>query len=66
MPAEPVALSYFIAVLLQVGNDEKQALLEESSTSARLKAEVRLLERDAEALKERVARELGGRWGREH
>ena len=61
LPAEPVALSYFIAVLLQVGSDEKQALLEESSPPARLRAELRLMERDRERLRARVARELGGR-----
>ena len=63
LPDEPVALSYFIAALLQVGGDEKQAVLEESSTAERLRMELRILNRDRAALEERVARELGGEPG---
>lgn len=60
LPDDPVALSYFVAALLQVGGDEKQAVLEESSTAERLRMELRLLNRDRAALEERVARGLGG------
>ena len=60
LPDDPVALSYFVAALLQVGGDEKQAVLEESSTAERLRMEMRILDRDRAALEERVARGLGG------
>lgn len=63
LPDGPVALSYFVAALLQVGDDEKQAVLEESSTAERLRMEMRILDRDREALEARVARELGGEPG---
>jgi Lon protease-like protein len=63
LPAEPSELSYFVAVLLQSANPEKQALLEEGSTAARLRAEHRLMQDEVEELKRRVARQLlgGGR-----
>ena len=54
-PTEPVALSYFVAGILQVELPEKQALLEESSTSKRLETELGLLGREAEKLKRSVA-----------
>ena len=60
MPKSPVSLSYFIASLLQSGLAEKQALLEETSTLRRLETEMRLLESEAKALRERVAHEFGG------
>ena len=60
LPTDPVVLSYFIAAMLQVGVGEKQAILEELSVAERFKMELRILERDREALEERVARELGG------
>jgi len=58
MPFEPDALSYFIAGLLQIAPHEKQELLEESSASTRLEAELDLLRREAEGLGPRVAAEL--------
>jgi Lon protease-like protein len=58
MPSDPVALSYFIAGLLQIGLQEKQGLLEEGSASKRLEAELELLRREAEGLERRVAAEL--------
>ena len=63
LPDGPAELSYLVAVLLQTGNREKQALLEEGSTDARLRAELQLLQGEVEELKERVARQLlgGGR-----
>ena len=61
MPEDPVALSYFIPAVLQAGLAEKQALLEEASTAKRLEAELRLLGRESEQLRERVSEELGGR-----
>ena len=66
MPDNPVGLSYFIAGLLQVEPLEKQKLLEEPAMKVRLRAEVALLEEQAEALKERVAEQLTRRrsgWG---
>jgi Lon protease-like protein len=58
MPSDPLALSYFIAGLLQVGSKEKQELLEEPSASKRLEAELELLRRESERLGQRVAAEL--------
>ena len=58
VPSDPVALSYFIARVLQIGLQEKQALLEEASASKRLETELDLLRRETEGLKRRVAREL--------
>ena len=55
LPSEPVALSYFIAGILQVELPEKQALLEEPSASKRLETELGLLGREAEKLKRYVA-----------
>ena len=63
LPDDPVALSYFIAVLLQVESDEKQAVLEESTTADRLRLELSLLDRDRPGLEDRVAEKLGGEPG---
>jgi Lon protease-like protein len=60
---DPVALSYFIAVLLQVKGDENQAVLEESTTADRLRLELSLLKRDRSGLEARVAEKLGGEPG---
>jgi Lon protease-like protein len=61
LPVEPSALSYFLAARLQGGNDEMQALLAEASAPARLRVELRMLEREAKGLKARVADELAPR-----
>ena len=61
LPDDPVALSYFLALRLRAENDERQALLEESSTSARLRTLLRMMQRDAEWLKGRVAEEMARR-----
>jgi hypothetical protein len=42
-----------------VEGDEKQAILEESTTADRLKLELSLLERDRAGLEGRVAKKLG-------
>jgi hypothetical protein len=63
LPDDPVALSYFIAVLLQAEGDEKQAVLEESTTADRLRLELSLLDRDRPELEDRVAEKLGGERG---
>ncbi len=57
-PSDPVALSYYIARVLQVKSRDKQALLEEPSAAKRLEIELDLLRREAEPLKRRVAQEL--------
>ena len=64
-PSDPPELSYFIAGMLQIGAQEKEALLEEPSTARRLEVELDLLRRETEPLKQRVARELRGRFGRQ-
>ena len=64
-PSDPVALSYFIAGMLQIGLPDKQALLEEPSASKRLEVELDLLRREAEGLSRRVARELRQRFSRQ-
>ena len=65
VPSDPLALSYFIAGMLQVELPEKQALLEQGSASRRLEAELDLLRREAEILTPRVNRELRSRFSRQ-
>ena len=65
VPSDPLALSYFIAGMLQVELPEKQALLEQGSASRRLEAELDLLRREAETLTPRVNRELRSRFSRQ-
>ena len=65
VPSDPLALSYFIAGMLQVELPEKQALLEQGSASKRLEAELDLLRREAETLTPRVDRELRSRFSRQ-
>jgi uncharacterized protein len=48
LPSEAARLSFVTAAVLQVGLEEKQALLEAESASERLQAEVALLARQAE------------------
>ena len=64
-PSDPAALSYFIAGLLPVGPQEKQALLEEPTVSKRLEAELDLLRREVEPMKRRVASELRSKYSRQ-
>ena len=59
-PEDPVELSWLVCTLLQAGNEVKQALLEESSTAARLRAQLPLLRSNAAALRARIADRLGG------
>ncbi len=59
-PEDPAELSWLVCTLVQADNDVKQALLEESSTSARLQAQLPLLRSNAAALRERLADRLGG------
>jgi Lon protease-like protein len=65
MPRDPVALSYFIATLLQLDLTEKQTLLSERSTARRLETELRLLEREASGLRERVEQRMRQSFGRQ-
>lgn len=58
-PEDPVELSWLVCTLLQAGNDVKQALLEEPSTAARLRAQIPLLSSNAAVLRERIAERLG-------
>ena len=58
MPKDPAALSYFIGTLLQSDPAEKQAVLEEDSTSRRLSKELELLQREAAVLRQRLAEHL--------
>ena len=59
-PEDAEELSWLVCTLLQAGNDVKQALLEESSTAARLRAQLPLLRSNADVLRERIAERLGG------
>ena len=59
-PEDPVELSWLVCTLVQADNDVKQILLEESSTAARLRAQLPLLRSNAEVLRERIAGRLGG------
>ena len=58
MPEDPAALSYFVASLLQAELPEKQALLEEPSTTARLRRELEVLDSEAVTLREHMERRL--------
>ena len=59
-PEDPAELSWLVCTLLQADDDVKQALLEESSTSARLRAQLPLLRSNSAVLRERIAERLGG------
>ena len=59
-PEDPSELSWLVCTLLQAGNDVKQALLEEPSTAARLRAQLPLLRSNAAVLRDRIAERLGG------
>ena len=65
VPADPAALSYHIGKALQVGLADKQRLLERPDAASRLRAETSLMRRDAPALRQRMARELMGRFSRQ-
>jgi Lon protease-like protein len=64
-PGDPVALSYHIAETLEVDLAEKQSLLEESSASKRLEAELDILRRDADRITRRMTAEIMSRFGRQ-
>lgn len=51
LPDEPEQLSFTAACVLPIGNDEKQALLEDTDTSARLYAEKKVLLRELSRLR---------------
>lgn len=59
-PEDPAELSWLVCTLVQADNDVKQALLEEPSTGARLRAQLPLLRSNAAVLRERIADRLGG------
>ena len=65
VPADPAALSYHIANAMQANLADKQRLLECPDAAARLRAETALMERDAAALRQRMARELMSRFSRQ-
>ena len=65
LPDDPVALSYFIAPVLQVGLGQKQGLLQEPSAIKRLQAERRLLETEVDALDSRMNKDFRRRFGRQ-
>ena len=58
MPEDPVALSFFVAAMVQVGLPEKQALLEEPSTVKRLQMGRRIMDTEAAVLRKQVERAL--------
>ena len=58
MPEDPVALSFFVAAMVQVGLPEKQALLEEPSTEKRLQMGRQIMDKEAVVLREQVERAL--------
>lgn len=62
---DPIALSYYIAEVLRLDLTEKQALLEQPTTAARLDAERELLERDLDILRQRVAEEMRSKFSRQ-
>ena len=56
IPADPSALSWLICSLIQADNNKKQALLEESSTTLRLRSLLPILDKNAVVMKKRIAR----------
>ena len=65
LPADPLDLSYFIGGMLQASLQEKQALLEEPSTSKRLEAELDLLRREGDELRQQVTQQLRSRFSKQ-
>ena len=65
VPSDPAALSYHIAGSMQIGLADKQSLLEAPNAAARLRAETDLIERNLDALRRRVERELISRFSRQ-
>ena len=65
LPDDPLNLSYFIGGMLQASLSEKQALLEEPSTSRRLEAELDLLRREGDELRKQVTLQLRSRFSRQ-
>ena len=65
LPDDPLDLSYFIGGMLQASLPEKQALLEEPSTSRRLEAELDLLRREGDELRQQVTQQLRSRFSRQ-
>jgi hypothetical protein len=65
LPSDPVRAANHVAGMLQVSLQDKQALLEEPSTTTRLETELEMLNREAGVLKRRVSRELRGKYGRQ-
>lgn len=51
LPTDPVALSYLVAASAVLTLDDRQALLEATGTTARLRAELRLLKRESTMLR---------------
>ncbi len=62
-PADPVALSYAIASGLAVDAGERQMLLEAATAAERLEAELRLLERENNLLRDLLVRQHARREG---
>ena len=65
IPSDPLVLSYFIPRILQTSLLDKQTLLEECSTIKRLDMELSILKSESSGLKDRVAKHLMGKFGRQ-
>ena len=65
LPSDPVQVANHVAGMLQVSLQDKQALLEEPSTTTRLETELEMLNREAAVLKRLVSRELRSKYGRQ-
>ena len=65
VPSDAAALSYHIANRMQIDLADKQRLLERADAADRLRAEIALIERDAAALRRRMAMELISRFSRQ-
>ena len=64
LPDDPARLSYFIPKLLQVEPRHKQALLEMPSVRARLETERSIVQTQYNQLKNRLHKELLGKFSR--
>ena len=65
IPTDPLVLSYFIPRILQTDLSNKQRLLEEYSTLKRLNSELSILRSESSDLKDRIAKQLKGKFGRQ-
>ena len=58
LPDLPEELSYFIASIIEIQDEQKQHFLELNSTSQRLQEEIRILRREVPFMRQILSKEL--------